>query len=156
MKKWLMGSALGAFVAFMGDPSRGARRRAILRDKTLSLFGKGSHRAETSLERAAGKAHGILHEKLGLAHDNDNPDDKTLTARIESELFKNPETSRENINIDVAEGIVYLRGELPKQSEIDALVVEVRGFRNVKGVENYLHLPGTPAPNKEEALKASK
>jgi osmotically-inducible protein OsmY len=74
---------------------------------------------------------------------------------VESEIFRNPQTSREHINVNVVGGIVELRGEQAAQGDIDRLVQAVKGIPNVKGVHNYLHLPGTPAPNKESAIEAS-
>jgi len=94
-------------------------------------------------------------EKVGHKPNNLDPDDATLRDRVESEVFRDPETSREHINVNVVGGVVELRGEQRTQDDIDNLVKTVRSIANVKDVHNYLHLPGTPAPNKESALQNS-
>lgn len=93
-------------------------------------------------------------ERVSAQRDNPNPDDLTLRDRVESQIFADTETSRENININVIDGIVEVRGELP-QGEIDALLQHIKGIPDVKGVHSYLHTPGTPAPNKVSVLEVS-
>ncbi|HCG01826.1 MAG TPA: hypothetical protein DEV93_14950, partial [Chloroflexi bacterium] len=61
--------------------------------------------------------------------------------------------SREHVNVEVAEGVVDIHGQLPSQAEIDDLVLRVKNVPDVKGVQTYLHLPGTPAPNKKDSLQ---
>ncbi|GAC1445934.1 MAG: hypothetical protein NVSMB52_08950 [Chloroflexota bacterium] len=87
--------------------------------------------------------------------DNSDPDDSTLRDRIESEIFRDPKTSRQHINVNVANGVVELRGEQATQEDIDTLVKTVHAIANGKDVHNYLHLPGTTAPNKEPEGEAS-
>lgn len=89
--------------------------------------------------------------------DNPNPDDTTLRDRVESEIFRDwsVHADKGEFNIDVVDGIAVLRGQLKTQEEIDTLIRKVGEVRDVKGVESYLHLPGTPAPNKEDAIEAS-
>ena len=41
---------------------------------------------------------------------------------------------------------MQLRGELPSQDLIDALVDRTRQIHGVRDVESLLHLPGTEAP----------
>jgi hypothetical protein len=51
--------------------------------------------------------------------------------------------------VDARDGIVTLRGEL-EASLAKKLEKAVREVSGVRDVENLLHEPGTPAPNKEE------
>jgi osmotically-inducible protein OsmY len=157
MKKWLMASAFGATLAYFLDPNSGTRRRNVMADKIKSWTGKGASQAQSQAQYQAGQAYNVVREAVSTAapHDNDSPDDNTLRDRVESEVFRSPDIGRENVNVDVVGGVVTLRGELLTQAAIDGLVAQVRAIRNVKGVENYLHLPGTPAPNKESAINAS-
>lgn len=144
------GGLVGAGLMYFLDPDRGSDRRTKLKPLTQKV-------AETQKRAApvAGKAFDTVKEKVGHQPDNPDPDDTTLRDRVESEIFRNPETSREHININVVAGIVELRGEQTSQDEIDKLVSSVRSIANVKDVHNYLHLPGTPAPNKESAMQNS-
>jgi osmotically-inducible protein OsmY len=146
---------VGFGLAYFFDPDKGSRRRNIARDKARSWLRKVGMQAEKKAEYAAEKAYGTVVEKVPHRPDNPSPDDNTLRDRIESEVFRDEKTSRENININVAECVVEIRGELPTQSDIDDVIDKVRNVPNVKDVHNYLHLPGTPAPNKAEVLHAS-
>ncbi len=151
MKAILAGGLLGAILEFFIDPAAGKRRRHIFMDKVGKYTRKAGNTAASQAEYTSNKASGLAPHQP----DNPNPDDNTLTDRIESEIFGDTETSRENINVNVVNGIATLRGEQPTQAAIDDLVQRVRKIPNVRGVVNYLHLPGTPAPNKEQVLKVS-
>lgn len=147
---------LGAGLAYFFDPGQGARRRNMLIDKVRSMMGQGSRTVANQASYAAGAAYGTVQETVRMrAPDNPNPDDATLTDRVESEIFRDPNIPKGDININTVDGVVELRGELKTQQAIDDLVAKVRAIPNVKSVHNYLHLPGTPAPNKESALEAS-
>jgi osmotically-inducible protein OsmY len=73
-------------------------------------------------------------------------DDATLKDKVESELFRDEHEVKGAINVNAQEGVVQLRGELPSQDLIDALVGRVEQIQGVRGVENLLHTPGTEAP----------
>ena len=73
-------------------------------------------------------------------------DDATLKDKVESELFRDEHEVKGAISVNAQEGIVQLRGELPSQELIDALVSRTRQIHGVKDVESLLHLPGTEAP----------
>jgi len=60
------------------------------------------------------------------------------------------------VSLDVNDGVVELRGQLDDQAAIEELVLRVRAVPGVRSVVSLLHLPGQPAPNKQEALAASK
>jgi osmotically-inducible protein OsmY len=79
-------------------------------------------------------------------------DDATLAHKVESEVLRG---APEGITVNAEDGIVVLRGEVDspeRMSELARMVLRVPG---VSGVENLLHLPGQPAPNKAKALEAS-
>jgi osmotically-inducible protein OsmY len=73
-------------------------------------------------------------------------DDQTLKAKIESEVFRETEASKGDVNVNVELGVVYLRGQLEDQSLIEELEQRVRTVQGVDRVENLLHTPGTEAP----------
>jgi hypothetical protein len=133
---------------------------ALLAGMAIEYFlhpGKGTQRRNALMNQLGPVAGGVgpLKGMMPRGHDNDNPDDVTLKDRVESEVLRDPKFGRAPINFNVENGIVVIHGELPTQSDIDDLVGKVQGIRNVKGVENLLHLPGTPAPNKLSAIEAS-
>jgi osmotically-inducible protein OsmY len=73
-------------------------------------------------------------------------DDATLKDKVESELFRHEHEVKGSISVNAQEGVVQLRGELPSQDLIDALVHRTKQIHGVKDVESLLHLPGTEAP----------
>jgi len=73
-------------------------------------------------------------------------DDTTLTHKVESEIFRDAEVPKGQINVNAQEGVVQLRGEVPTEDMLDDLVEKTRSVEGVRDVENLLHLPGSPAP----------
>ena len=73
-------------------------------------------------------------------------DDATLKAKVESELFRDEHEVKGAVDVNAQEGIVQLRGELPSQGLIDALVERAKHIHGVREVENLLHTTGTEAP----------
>jgi hypothetical protein len=144
MKMFLGALAAGMALVYFLDPRGGTNRRNRIRSQLGSVPG--------SLPGVPGPLKGMMPR----AHDNTNPDNKTLKDRVESEVLRDPKFGRAPINFNVEEdGIVIVRGELPRQEDIDELISQVKSIRDVKDVQSYLHLPGTPAPNKLSAIEAS-
>jgi osmotically-inducible protein OsmY len=48
--------------------------------------------------------------------------------------------------VNAENGVVYLRGQVEDESLIEALGKSAKKIQGVRGVENLLHPPGTPAP----------
>jgi hypothetical protein len=53
------------------------------------------------------------------------------------------------------DGVAELRGQLRRPEDIDDLVRKVERVPGVERVRSFLHLPGTPAPNKRAAREVS-
>jgi osmotically-inducible protein OsmY len=51
-----------------------------------------------------------------------------------------------DLNVNVQRGVVQLRGAVPTQEMLDALVERTRAVQGVLEVESLLHLPSDPAP----------
>jgi hypothetical protein len=78
-----------------------------------------------------------------------NPDDQVLHDRVQSELFRDDDVPKSDININVEFGKVVLRGQVESRELIDDLVIRVRAIEGVNDVESLLHVPGEPAPMHE-------
>jgi hyperosmotically inducible periplasmic protein len=154
MRKLFISGVIGAALVYFLDPDTGARRRHVTRDRMGALLRRFARQSEQLVQYAGGRAYGVVQETVPHQHDNPNPDDLTLRDRVESEIFRDPSTPKGQINLSVVEGIVELHGQLGSQDEIDRLIKAVQNVRDVQGVRSYLHLPGTPAPDKADALKA--
>jgi osmotically-inducible protein OsmY len=96
------------------------------------------------------QAYGVQ-QKVASARQEETPpaNDQTLAAKIESEVLGKAEYPKGSINVNVENGVVYLRGEVTSQDTKSAIEQDVRKVTGVVGVENLLHLPGEPAPTKE-------
>jgi osmotically-inducible protein OsmY len=72
-----------------------------------------------------------------------------LARKVETEIFREPDVPKGQIDVNAADGVVSLRGEVESAEMIDQLVERTRNVQGVQGVENLLHVPGTPAPMHE-------
>jgi hypothetical protein len=147
----LTGMGIGAAAMYFFDPDRGHGRRTRARDKLAAK----QRRMRRERERAVRYQEGVMQ---GLAHargpERPPADDQALADRIKSEL--GPRLHSEHVSLDVADSVVELRGELENEAMIDDLVLAVSRVPDVSMVVSLLHLPGRPAPNKADALEASR
>ena len=148
-----LGALAGAALEFLWDPESGRGRRAVLRDQFRATLRRARHRLTGEARYVAGSAYGIVEETVHLHQPNNPaPDDATLRDRVESELFRDATVPKGHININVSMGIVELRGQVENGDQLDAVESKVRSIEGVHTIHNYLHLPGTPAPNKASIL----
>jgi len=145
----LTGFGAGYAIAYWLDPERGHSRRAELSQRLGGVSREASRTAQRTIERAGDRATGIKSRVTG-GPDNPHPDDLTLLDRVESQVFSDPTIPKGDINVMVVEGKAVLRGQV-SEPQIGAIEAAVRKVVGVKDVENLLHTPGTPAPNKAAA-----
>jgi osmotically-inducible protein OsmY len=126
-------AALGAALAYFFDPQNGRARRkdAIKRLVRLSQRQGGRLAAKATQLREGPKP---------------QPDDVTLARKVESEIFRDADVPKGQINVNAENGKIVLRGEVDSPELIDDLVVRARKVQGVQDVENLLHTPGQPAP----------
>ncbi len=156
LRSWLVAGVLGSTLALLFDGANGKNRRQKLMQFGTSFWKKGKRQADKQARYTAGRTVGTASDTLNvLTPDNANPDDNTLRDRIESEVFGDPKAPKGEYNLNVVSGIAILRGQLDSESDIQTLIDLVGAVPHVRGVESYLHTPGTPAPNKESAIHAS-
>jgi hypothetical protein len=148
----LAGFGAGFALAYILDPERGRSRRIELTERLGGAGRKATRSARRTMTQAGDRAIGLRNRVTGLA-DNPNPDDLTLLDRVESQVFKDPSIPKGDINVMVVDGKAVLRGQVA-EPQIGAIEAAVRKVVGVKEVENLLHTPGTPAPNKAEARSA--
>ena len=80
--------------------------------------------------------------------DKAQPDDVTLARKVETEIFRDAEVPKGQINVNAENGVVVLRGEVDEPELIRDLEEKTRNVQGVQEVENLLHTPGTPVPVK--------
>jgi osmotically-inducible protein OsmY len=143
-----LGAAMGAALAYFFDPETGNRRRSMTRDRVLAFFRRTGRQAGRAGQAARSQAYGMTQKAAHLKErPNEQPDDATLTAKVETELFRDPEVPKGDINVNAENGVVYLRGQVEDENLIAALGKSAKKIQGVRDVENLLHTPGTPAPS---------
>jgi osmotically-inducible protein OsmY len=154
MFKILFGAAIGAAAAWFLDPNDGTRRRSVLRDKTVKYARQGKEEAARKAtfagETVKGKATAAA-PVAGREPAGERLNDPALQAKVESEVFRDPEAPKGQVAVNVEDAIVYLRGEVEDRSTIERMQEAAAGVDGVRGVENLLHTPGEPAPTKDES-----
>jgi BON domain len=143
------GALLGSLVQYFLDPERGRARRTQFADQARAA----ATRPVTQLRRTVarkqqylrGRARGTLHEVT--TSPKPPADDVALADRVRSDVLGDARYRPYKINVDAADGVVSLRGQVRRPDEIKELVASVEKVPGVRRVENFLHLPNTAAPN---------
>jgi osmotically-inducible protein OsmY len=125
--RFLRLAVIGAALVYFFDPQQGAKRRAMARDKVMSFVRKASS-GTSGLEQAK------------------SVDDQALQAKVESEVFRPADAPKGDVDVNVANGVVYLRGQVAQSELIQDLEQRARAVQGVREVQNLLRAPGTEAP----------
>jgi len=149
--KLTIAAAVGAMLAYVFDPIRGRRRRAELKDRGRASVRREVRAVERQASYGKGRAEGVIH-KLRHPRPHVPEDDMTLADKIRSEVLGRVDGP--HLTIDVNNRVVTLRGEVSDEQAARHVEREVRATAGVADVVNLLHQPGTPAPNKADALRA--
>jgi osmotically-inducible protein OsmY len=144
---FLAAAAGGIAVAYFLDPQNGRRRRHVVRDKAVSLTKHGARRGRRLVTHVSSDAHGYVARARHARGSGDELDDRTLVDKVESIVFRDRDVPKGQINVNAENGVVFLRGQVDRSELVDTLEARVRRVPGVRGVENLLHLPGSPAPN---------
>lgn len=140
---FMLGAIAGAGVMFVLDPLAGHRRRSLARDQVARL-GNGVDTLITEslpgkVDYLAGVARGALHQVAG-ATDQQLPDeDRFITDRVMSMVFRDPSLPKGGVNVNTVDQVVYLHGHVGDAAvaaEIERRVRDVPGVRDVVNVIN--------------------
>jgi len=147
MKRIPLLAAIGAALMYFFDPADGKRRRHVAVDRARGFFRR---RGSQGMRAVGAQAHALKQKATPLREEEKpQPDDATLKNKVESELFRDAEVPKGQINVNAENGVVYLRGEVQEPGLIEALGERARKIQGVREVENLLHGPGEDAPRKE-------
>ncbi len=142
-----LAAAAGAAIAFFFDPTSGRRRRALARDRSAGFVRHGVRRFGRVKRHAEAEAYGLSQKAQHLTEEpKPRPDDATLARKVETEIFRDADIPKGQINVNAEHGVVYLRGEVESPDMIKDLEAQTRKVQGVSEVRNLLHTPGTPAP----------
>jgi hypothetical protein len=147
----LAGALAGAATVYFFDPQQGRARRAQFIDWSGARLRRGWRALDQIRAQTTSNAAAFPQKMVSLRSGPRPADDLTLRDRVESEVFRNADLPKGQINIDVESGVVTIRGQVDNAFQIASVEKAVLKVPGVAGVENLLHVDGTPAPNKAQA-----
>ncbi len=147
MRKLLLAGGVGYLLGFFFDPESGKRRRNVTRDRALAFFRRSARRSQAVPQALYAARQKVAHRR---EEPKPQPDDVTLARKVETEIFRDPDIPKGQINVDAVDGIVYLRGEVGRPEQVRDLETRTRNVEGVRDVQNLLHTPETPPPTAPE------
>jgi len=81
-------------------------------------------------------------------------DDITVARKVESVIFRPRGRPKDTVDVNVVDGVVWLRGVARTPQMIRRLEEEARAIPEVQDVQNLLHLPRTPAPTRADTPRS--
>lgn len=73
-------------------------------------------------------------------------DDNTLAQKVKTEIFRDDSVPKGDINVNSEFGVVFLRGQVESDDQIQVLEQAAREVEGVRDVRNLLHTADTPTP----------
>jgi osmotically-inducible protein OsmY len=147
MKLFALFAAAGAALAYFLDPQSGKRRRHVTVDRIAGFFRRRGRDLGRAGRSVTAEAYGVAKKATHLREEEKpQPNDATLTSKVESEIFRDPEVPKGQVSVNSQQGVVYLRGEVESPDLISQLEQAARNVQGVQDVENLLHVPGSKAP----------
>jgi hypothetical protein len=142
----ILGAGVGAGLMFLMDPARGARRRALVRDK----FNRIAHKtrdAYGATQRDLGNRLGGVAAEVQSRIQGGAADDRIIEARVRAELGRVCSHPRA-IRVNATNGSVTLSGDV-LASEASLVETAVRKVRGVGGVNRQftVHAAGNGVPS---------
>jgi hypothetical protein len=131
----LIGAGIGATSMFLLDPARGARRRALLRDKVAWASRKTAEAADATVRDIGNRFEGVQSRARNLFA-KPAVDDATLEERVKSALGRATPHHRA-ISVRASGGSITLTGDV-LMSESRSILAAVERVRSVSGVQNFL------------------
>jgi hypothetical protein len=138
----MTGAAVGAALLFVLDPNRGAKRRAMLRDKLVRAGRVAAEGASTTARDMSNRARGVAASIRGRFSDDDASDD-VVRERVRATLGRASSHPRA-LDVDVRDGCVTLRGPI-LASEARGVLAVTASVRSVQGVVDELERHETAA-----------
>jgi osmotically-inducible protein OsmY len=133
------GLILGGIIGFFLDPRQGRRRRHQARDRALSVGRHGVRRAERGAVRTARGARARVARATHRNGGAPDLDDASLADKVRSEALRDHEVPKGQVNVNVEDGTVVLRGQLASQEQIDHLIADAERVQGVRSVKSLLH-----------------
>src|SRR5206468_2952556 len=129
-------SGVGALAEhFFFDRRHAALRRHTARERAIAALRRRSRDAVKRAKYLEGVAEGVAYRTApavpGVGAHKDPPDDLTLAQKVESIAFRQARAPKEHVSVNAEHGVVFLRGRLESEDQIEELV---RATRAIEGV----------------------
>jgi osmotically-inducible protein OsmY len=147
-----LAGAAGAAAAYIFDPERGRTRRAQARDQMVSRARRARRELDKRARYAAGTATGVARRATGSGSGTAELNNTALARKVESVIFRPEDAPKGRVSVNAEGSVVFLRGEVENQDQIDGLVRSAEHVEGVSEVRNLMHLPGEAAPTKDDPL----
>ena len=141
-RDFVTGAAVGAALLFVLDPDRGAKRRAMLRDKLMRAGRVACEGAGATARDMSNRARGAAANVRGRFSDDDGSDE-VVCERVRARLGRATSHARA-LDVNVRDGCVTLRGPI-LSSEVRGVLAVAAGVRGVQDVVDELEPHETAA-----------
>lgn len=135
-------AAKGAARSLRGETKRRWPRRARI---AAAAAAAGAAGGAAAFLRDPERRGALVGHALSPLKRIQSPNDETIAERVRSEVFRPQDAPKGSVNVNVEQGVVYLRGEAADQEQIQRLRNTAAAVPGVKRVESLLHTPGEPA-----------
>jgi uncharacterized membrane protein len=133
---FISGLGVGAGLAYLLDPDRGARRRALVRDKLTRAARRQGEVFEKGARDLSHRTSGLVARVSGSARRREDVDDAVLVERVRAKLGRYV-SHPGSIDIEAHEGRITVKGPI-FADEIDAALHAIRRVPGVQSVESDL------------------
>lgn len=145
MKRIAFVAASIAALTYFFDRENGKRRREMALDRTAGFFRRKARLLDQGRRQAVSTGSGVVQKaKHRAEEEKPQPNDATLKAKVESEVFRDPRVPKGRVDVNAENGVVYLRGEVDSPDLVGELERATRKVHGVREVENLLSAPGSP------------
>jgi osmotically-inducible protein OsmY len=132
----LIGSVVaGSGLMYLFDPSKGARRRSVLRDKATSTLRTAASASDEIARDLRNRAQGSVAE-LWSTVKREPVSDEVLEQRVRAKIGR-AVSHPSAIDVTASNGLVRLTGPILRE-ELDWVIPMVRSVRGVQEVDNQL------------------
>jgi hypothetical protein len=129
---------------FFFDRRHARRRRHMARERGVAVVRRRSRAAIQRARYVEGVAEGVAHRATHAVPGRNTKaalDDVSLAQKVESVAFREAAVSKAHVSVNAEKGVVFLRGRLETEDEIQRLVRAAAAVDGVERVENLLHTP---------------
>jgi hypothetical protein len=135
----LVACGVGALAEYFFDRQHGARRRHMVRDRARAALRRRSRDAVRRAKYVEGVAYKAAHAVPGVGGHKEPPDDVTLAQKVESIAFRKAGVPKGQVSVNADNAVIYLRGHLETDKQIEALVRATQAIEGVNDVQSTLH-----------------